>query len=91
MQLKIPFSLRDLVILAIGASFAIFANMLMLVMVGQINERGPENERLSYYRWTWGTRKKHKQLYPQSKVVLLFDLCVVALVLSFGVLIWSMK
>ena len=86
MQLTLPFTLRDIVIALIGGSFAICANMISFVMIGKINERVPENEKISYVRWGTEVRKRYKQLYPESKLSLLLDVCVVLMVLCFPVL-----
>jgi hypothetical protein len=90
MQLIMPFTSRTLIVIAIGGSLAIMANMLAYVIIGQINERLPEGERISYLRWGLGIRKKHRDLYPDSKLVYLFDLCCILAVICFPVLLWSM-
>src|SRR5260370_42543547 len=88
MQLMTLFTLRSIVIACLLGSVAVLGNMLAYVIVGQINERAPENERVSYLLWDLRIRKKHKQLYPGSKLVLLFDLCGILMVLCFPFLIW---
>jgi hypothetical protein len=85
-----PFSFQTLIIGAIGGGFAVMANMLALVMVGQINEIVPEKERISYWGWGMGIGRKHKRLYPQSKLVYFFELCLVLTVICFPILLWSM-
>jgi hypothetical protein len=90
MQLITAFTTRTLIIIVIGASFAILGNMLAYVIVGQINQRVLDKEQFSYLWWDLRIRKKHKQLYPGSKLVLLFDLCGILMVLCFPFLIWSM-
>jgi hypothetical protein len=87
MQLAVSVPLRVIVIALLGGSFAIFANMLSLIMIGKINERVPENERISYFRWGTEVRKKYKQLYPASKLALLVDLCFVLMLFSFLLLV----
>ena len=69
------------------ATFAIVANMLCFIMIGKINERVPESERISYLWWGTGVRAKFKQIYPGNKLVLLLDSCVVLMVLTFVLLI----
>ena len=63
------------------------ANMISFMMIGKINERVPESERISY--WWWGTevRKRFKQLYPGNKLVFLLDSCFVMMILGFVLLI----
>lgn len=63
--------------------------MLSYVMVGQINQRLPENERISYLWWDLRVRKKHREMYPESKLASLFDLCGILMVLCFPLLLWS--
>jgi hypothetical protein len=87
MQLTTLIPLRVIVIALLGGSFAIFANMLSFIMIGKINERGPENERISYFWWGTEVRKRYKQLYPASKLALLADVCLVLMVISFLLLI----
>ena len=69
------------------ASSAILANMLSFIMIGKINERVPEHERISYFWWGTEVRRKFKQLYPKHGLVLLLDSCVVSMVLGFVILI----
>lgn len=83
MRLAISMPLLVIVIALLGGSFAIFANMLSFIMIGKINERLPENERISYFRWGTEVRKRYKQFYPASKLALLVDLCFVLMLFSF--------
>jgi hypothetical protein len=87
MQLTTLVPLRVIVIALLGGSFAIFANMLSFLMIGKINERVPENERISYFWWGTEVRRRYKQLYPTSKLALLADLCLMLMVLCFLLLI----
>jgi len=61
-------------------SFAVLANTLSFIMIGKINERVSENERISYFWWGTEVRKRYKQLYPESRLALLLDLCVILMV-----------
>jgi hypothetical protein len=88
MQLTLSFTLRAIVIVLIGGTFAILANMVSFIMIGKINERVPENERISYFWWGTEVRKRYKQLYPGGKLTFLLDLCVTLMVLCFPFLIW---
>jgi hypothetical protein len=85
-----PFSAREIIAALILGGFAIMANMLALVIVGQINEKVPANERLSYFGWDSRIRKLHKHLYPKSKLVLFFDLCGILMVACIPIVLWSM-
>jgi len=44
--------------------------MVSFIMIGKINERVPESERISYFWWGTEVRKRYKQLYPASKLAL---------------------
>jgi len=88
MQLTSLFNVRAIIVALLGGSFAIFANMISLVMIGKINERVQESERVSYFWWGTEVRKKFKGLYPESKLTLLLDLCVALMVLCFSILLW---
>ena len=87
MQLTILVPLRVIAIALLGGSFAIFANMLWFMMIGKINERVPENERISYFWWGTEVRSRYKQLYPAGKLALLTDLCAILMVLFFLLII----
>ncbi len=87
MQLTTLIPLRVIVIALLGGSFAIFANMLSFIMIGKINERVPENERISYVWWGTEVRRRYKQLYPAGKLALPADLCLILMVLFFLLLI----
>ncbi len=87
MQLTTLIPLRVIVIGLLGGSFAIFANMLSFIMIGKINERVAESERISYFWWGTEVRRRFKQLYPASKLALLADICLGLTVVSFLLLI----
>ena len=87
MQLMSPFTVRAIVVALIGGSFAIFANIISFAMIGKINERVPESERISYFWWGTEVRKRFKELCPESRLTLLLDLCVILMVVSFLVLL----
>lgn len=69
------------------ASSAILANMLSFVMIGKLNERLSEQERISYLWWGTEVQKRFAQLYPGSGLVRLLDCCVVIMVICFIALI----
>jgi hypothetical protein len=83
MQSTIQVSLFDIVAGCLFGSAAVFANMIYFVMIGKINERVPENERISYLWWGTEVRKRFKQLYPANKLVLLLDSSVAFMFLCF--------
>jgi hypothetical protein len=86
-QLTALVPLRVIITGCLMGSFAVLGNMLYFMMIGKINERVPENERISYFWWGTGVRKRYKQLYPASKLALLADLCVILMVPCFLFLI----
>ena len=81
------FTVRAIVVALMGGSFAIFANMISFAMIGKINERVPERERISHFWWGTEVRKRFKELYPESRLTLLLDSCVVLIVVCFLVLL----
>jgi hypothetical protein len=54
-----------------GVSCAIFGNLLLYVIVGRINEKVPENQKVSYLGWHPDkyrrVLKEHRRLYPESR------------------------
>jgi hypothetical protein len=85
-----PFSALTIAIIAIGGVFAFTANMLALVMVDQINLKLTEKERISQWAWDLAVGRKHKRLYPESKLSFLFGLCWISVAVCFPILLWSM-
>lgn len=83
MQLLSMFTPLAIVGGCLVGSFAILANVLYLIMIGKINERAPQSERISYLWWGGEVRGRFKELYPGSKLVLLLDSCLVMMVLCF--------
>ena len=81
------FTVRAIVVALMAGSFAIFANMISFAMIGKINERVPERQRVSHFWWGTEVRKRFKELYPESRLALLLDLCVVLMVVCFLVLL----
>ncbi len=85
-----PFSALTIAIIAIGGGFAFTANMLAFAMVEQINLKLTARERISQWAWDLTVGRKHKRLYPESKLSFLFGLCWIALAICFPILLWSM-
>jgi hypothetical protein len=77
----------------LGASAAITANMISFMMIGKINEKVPESERISYFRWGTEVRTKFKELYPGNKLVLILDSSLVMMIISFmlGLRFWVFR
>lgn len=87
MQLMLHISWPIVVAACLGTTAIVLANMISFVMIGKINLRVPENERISYLWWGTEVRKRFKQLYPGNKLILLLDSCFVMMVLCFILLI----
>ena len=62
------------------ASAAVVANMIFLIMIGKINERLSEGERISYFAGGTEVRKRFKQVYPGNRLVFLLDSSVVMMI-----------
>ncbi|HEX2762043.1 MAG TPA: hypothetical protein VHM27_16085 [Rhizomicrobium sp.] len=67
----------------VGTIAAISANLISVNMIGKINDQSPQHKKISYVFWGGEVRSRFKQLFPESKLVLLLDACVVAVALSF--------
>lgn len=80
---SIPFTPTQLILGAALGSFAIFANYVALIMVGKVNERVPETERISYISWSRDAVRRYRQLYPNGRLALLFRACEIAMVVGF--------
>jgi len=78
-----PFTARALAIGLVFGLFAVLANFISFVMIGKINERVSEKERISYIYWGTEVRRRFKQLYPDNKLTFLLDSCMVLLIVSF--------
>ncbi|OLE85586.1 MAG: hypothetical protein AUG07_04290 [Acidobacteria bacterium 13_1_20CM_2_60_10] len=87
MQLMTLVPLHIIIAGCLMGSFAVLCNMLSFMMIGKINARVPENERVSYFWWGTEVRKRYKKLYPQSRLVFLLDLSLIFMVLCFLFLI----
>ena len=64
-------------------SAAVLANIVSFVMIGKINVRLPEDQRVSYLWWGTEVRKTFKRLYPGDRLVLLLDGCVFVMIGCF--------
>jgi hypothetical protein len=87
MRLTTQITLPVIVAGCLGASAAIIANLISIVMIGKVNERSPANEKISYLSWGSEVRTRFKQLYPGDRLVLLRDSCMVLMILCFIALI----
>jgi hypothetical protein len=87
MQLTLPFTASAIILGLVFGSFSALANIISFIMIGKINERVPESERISYFWWGTEVRRKFKQLYPESKLPFLLNLCVILMVICFPILL----
>jgi len=85
------FPIWALIAMAIGASAALLANMLALIIVGQINQVLPEKERTSYLWHDLRIRGRHRRLYPNSKLVNFLDICIFSMFVSFVFFVFLMR
>ncbi len=72
-----------IIAVSMGGAAAFSANIISMVMIRKINARLPSGERISYYWWGGEIRARFKRAFPNDKLVLLHDCCVVAMGLSF--------
>lgn len=82
-----PFPVRTIVVALIGGFFAVSANIISFAMIGKINERVPERERISVFWWGTEVRRRFKELYPESRLTLLLDSCMILMAICFLVLL----
>ena len=68
-------------------SFAIALNTLYLVMIGKINQRVRENQRISFVLWGSGVKKQLRQLYPDRKLLIAIRIGEICFFLAFLVLV----
>ena len=66
------------------ATFAICANTLALVIVGKVNEKLPESQRVSYIWWNAAILKRYRSLYPGGKLASLHKVCVIGMGVCFA-------
>jgi hypothetical protein len=72
----------------IGAGIALTANMLAYEMIDQINQKLPKEKQISWNWYLTGIKRQHKDMYPNSRLNLLVNVCSVGLVVWFLVIIW---
>jgi hypothetical protein len=49
-----------------GGAGALVVNLLWMEMVDLLNEKLPENNKLSYYSWPWGIAERYARVNPHS-------------------------
>ncbi|MGA2482656.1 MAG: hypothetical protein ABSF92_06025 [Candidatus Acidiferrales bacterium] len=63
-------------------------NMLALVMIGKINQKLPEDQRVGYFGWSSRIKKQYRALYPESRWLLAVRTCEILMFASFALLVW---
>ena len=81
-------NLKMIVLGLIGGTFALAANLIAFTIIGQINQRVPDDQQVDFFLWGTEIRKKHRALYPDSKLVLAMNICGSLMVVTFLVLSW---
>ena len=87
MKLAVHTSWALICAVCIGTSAAILANLISFIMIGRINQRVPERDRISHFWWGTEVRKRFKELYPRNKLVLLLDSCLAMMIICFVLMI----
>jgi hypothetical protein len=67
----------------IGAGCALTANLLSFKMIEKLNNKLPEQRQISYLWWGTEVRRDYKQMYARDGIVIVHDLCLAGVVLSF--------
>ena len=83
-----PIRTVEVVIALIGGGFALAANLVYFTMIGQINQKVPDRQKVDLISWGPEVKKKHRALYPDSKLVSVVNALTWLVVVSFLVLIW---
>ena len=71
----------------VGSAAAVSANVISWRMIGMINTKVSETERISYVLWSGEVRPRFKRLFPNHRLAHLLDVSVVVMVLSFAALV----
>jgi len=83
------FPWRFAVLISVGTSCAISANMLILTIVGKINSKLPNDKQISYLWWRLAeVKEQYRRFYPEGRLVLLTYICGAVMVLCFFLMIW---
>lgn len=74
-----------IVAVVLGTSLAVLEVLLMFAMIGEINRKVPESERIPYFRWSWRRfAKEYRQLYPDGNLTRWYRICGLGTWLVFG-------
>jgi len=72
----------------VGGGFTVAANLVAFTMIEQINQKAPEGQKVDFFRWGTEIKKKHRALYPDSRLVSVLNSLTWMAVASFLVLCW---
>jgi hypothetical protein len=67
----IHISLIAAILFMLALSCAVLANMLMLIVIGKVNRRLPDQEQIAYFSWSMKkVNHLYKQFHPQGKLII---------------------
>jgi predicted SpoU family rRNA methylase len=81
-------SIEMVVASLIGGRFALAANLVAFTMIDQINQKAPEGQKVHLFFWGTEINKKHRAIYPDSKLVSVMNGLTWLTAASFLVLCW---
>jgi hypothetical protein len=81
-------NLKMIVVGLIGGAFALAANLIAFTIIGQINQKVPDDQHIDFIFWGTEIKKKHRALYPDSRLVLAMNICGSLMLLTFLALSW---
>lgn len=87
MQVTTVVPLRVIFFVCLGGIFFVLAKIMSFAMTAKVNERASENDRISYFGWGANARSRFKQFYPESRLLILHDGCLVLMVVCLAVLV----
>ncbi len=81
-------SIKMVVVALIGGAFALAANLVAVTMIDQINRKVPEGQKVHWLFWGTEIKKKHRAIYPDSKLVPAINGLTWLMAACFLVLCW---
>ena len=81
-------SIKMIVVALIGGVFALAANLRAFTIIDQINQKVPEGQKVDWFFWGTEIKKRHRALYPDSKLVPGLNILTWLLVATFLVECW---
>jgi hypothetical protein len=80
MPAVIPFSPGALALFGAAVSFVATANLLLFVVVGEVNRKVPEDQRVEYFLWYPGKVNRvtalYRQHYPRGRLLFYYRGCL---------------